>query len=74
MKAGRTVLPAVIRSANGLPELAIQQPPTFLAHYGGPRPPLVADFLHPMAIALERRPTRTLTRLIVQVDQIPFPE
>jgi hypothetical protein len=52
----------------------IQQPPTFLAHYGGPRPPLVADFFHPMAIALERRPTRTLTRLIVQVDQIPFPE
>jgi hypothetical protein len=74
MKAGRTFLPAVIRSATALPELGIQQPPTFLAYFGGSRPPLVADFLHPMAIALERRPTRTLTRLIIQVDQIPVPE
>lgn len=74
MMAGRESLPAVIRNANALAELGIQQPASFLAHYGGPRPPLVADFLHPMAIALERRPTRTLTRLIVQVDQIPFPE
>jgi len=72
--AGRSLLPAVIRDANALPELGIQQPPTFLAHFASPRPPLVADFLHPLAIALERRPTRTLTRLIVQVDQIPFPE
>jgi hypothetical protein len=74
LKAGRTALPAVVRSVNSLPELGLQQPPTFLAHLVAPRPPLVGDFFHPMAIGMERRPTRTLTRVIVQVDQIPAPE
>lgn len=74
LKAGRSALPAVIRTATSLPELGIQQSPTYLAQIGNPRPPLVTDFLHPIAVELERRPTRTLTRLIVQVDQIPVPE
>lgn len=74
MKAGRTALPAVVRVVSSLPELGLQQPPTFLAQLVAPRPPLVADFFHPMAIGMERRPTRTLTRLVVQVDQKPMPE
>jgi hypothetical protein len=74
LKAGRTALPAVVRSASSLAELGLQQPPTFLAQLVAPRPPLVGDFFHSMAIGMERRPTRTLTRLIIQVDQIPAPE
>ncbi len=74
MRAGRSMLPAVVRKAGSVPELGLQQFPTFLAHLAGLRPPLVSDFLQPMAIPMERRPTRTLTRLVVQVDQIPVPE
>jgi|SRR5579864_4510266 len=73
IKAGRSMLPAVIRQATSIPELGLQPSP-FLNQLLAPRPPLVADFLHPMAIAMVRRPTRTLTRLMVQVDQTPFPE
>lgn len=74
IRAGRSMLPAVLRTANSIPELGLQQPPTFLAHLLAPRPPLVSDFLQPIAVMMDRRPTRTLTRLIIQVDQIPVPE
>jgi hypothetical protein len=73
IRAGRNYLPAIIRQATSVPELGLQPSP-FLNQLLVPRPPLVTDFLHPMAITMVRRPTRMLTRLIVQADQIPFPE
>ncbi len=73
IRAGRTTTPAIIRRATAIQELGLQ-PSTLLLQLDKPRPPLVADFLHALAVQMERRPTRTLTRVVIQVDQIQFPE
>lgn len=74
LRAGRTAIPAIIRRATSIPELGLAPSTTLLMHLDKPRPPLVSDFLQQLAVQVERRPTRTLTRVAIQVDQITFPE
>lgn len=72
LKAGRDWAPVVIRRVNRIEELGVPAT-TLLARIGDARPPLVSDFLEPVAVQLERRRTATLTRVVIQVDQVPYP-
>jgi len=72
LKAGRTHAPALICDAGGIEEIGLP-PTTLLSQVGAPRPPLVADFLEPVAIPVLRRRTAIAWRIAVQSDQLSFP-
>jgi hypothetical protein len=73
---GRTHLSAVLKHVGRPEELAIQQQSTLFApqtYFSAARPPLVTDFLRPVAVPALWRATTNIWRVVVQVEQIPAP-
>jgi len=73
---GRTHLSAVLKRVGRPEELAIQQQSSLFApqtYFKAVRPPLVTDFLQPVAVPALWRATTNIWRVVVQVEQIPAP-